>query len=108
MIALLVLLLAAAVSPDLPEVDPQSVVLYPDQGRLELRATRLLGMRVRWQTAAGSGENTCFEPRPAGRLETCAFAVARDLPADAILFLLPPAPPPAAAAAAPATPPGAP
>jgi hypothetical protein len=80
----------AAGGGDLPEVDPLSVVLYPDQGRIELRATRLLGTRLRWQTSGGSGESACVDPRPAGRLEQCAFAVARDLPADASLYLLAP------------------
>lgn len=86
------------------EVDPQSVVLYPDQGRLEVRAAHLLGTRVRWQSPAGAGESTCLEPRQAGKFEQCTFGVARDLPADAPLYLLPPAPPapPGGAGASPA------
>src|SRR5262249_47706010 len=83
-------------------VDGASVTLYPDQGRLELRGTHLGGLRLHWQAAAGAagGEDTCLEPKPAGKLEPCTFALPRDLPADATLTLLPAAP--GAAAGAPA------
>jgi hypothetical protein len=94
--------LAAGPATEPPTVDIASVILYPDQGRLELRGTHLLGARVRWVAAAGPGESTCLDPTAAGKAEQCAFSVPKDLGADASLTLLPPAPPPGAA------PPGAP
>src|SRR4051794_12521040 len=80
-----------------PEIDPGSVVFYPDEGRLELRGARLAGLRVRWQPGAG-GEATCVDPRPAPapaagpahKDESCVLALARDLPTDVTLSWAPP------------------
>jgi len=87
-----------------PALDTSGVTLYPDQGRLDLRGTRLLGARVRWQAGSGTGpsaaagEAACLDVKPAGKLETCSLAVARDLPAGTA-FTLAPAPAPASTSA---------
>ncbi|HEX4403180.1 MAG TPA: hypothetical protein VH560_00015 [Polyangia bacterium] len=62
-----------------PEIDPASVVLFVDQGRLELRGAHLAGVRVAWPAPA-PGADTCLDPKPTadGKGETCAFAVPRD------------------------------
>src|SRR3982751_5781982 len=76
-----------------PAVVAPSVVLYADQGRLELDGAHLLGARLQWAAtfagAATAGEDTCLEPRPAGKAQHCSFAVPRTLRADSPLALLP-------------------
>ncbi len=68
-----------------PVIDPAGVVLYVDEGRLEVEGDGLRNMRIRWQTAAGAGTDTCLIPKPSGKRERCAFTVPRDVPADARL-----------------------
>jgi hypothetical protein len=68
-----------------PAIDPASVVLYMDEGRLELEGDGLRNIRLRWQTATGAGTDTCLIPKPFGKHERCAFTVPRDLPGDARL-----------------------
>jgi hypothetical protein len=80
------------------------VVLYADEGRLELKGTHLRGLHLRWQAGTASGDDVCLEPKPADRSgnsvatpsksEQCAFGVARNLPSDAALWLLAPGAPP--------------
>ncbi|MES1205469.1 MAG: hypothetical protein ABUS79_05985, partial [Pseudomonadota bacterium] len=82
---LLALRVAAAAPPPAPVIDPASVVLYVDEGRLEVEGDALRNMRVRWQTAAGAETDACLIPRPSGKRERCAFTVPRDLAADARL-----------------------
>ncbi len=66
-------------------IDPAGVVLYVDEGRLEVEGDGLRNMRVRWQTPSGAGIDACLIPKLAGKRERCAFTVPRDLPADARL-----------------------
>jgi hypothetical protein len=104
-IATLALLLGAtrarAAAPPVPAaVDPASVILYLDEGRLELEGDDLRNLRFRWETAKGSGTDLCALPKPVGKRDRCSFTVPRDLPPDARLGWAPPAP--AAPAAAPA------
>jgi hypothetical protein len=87
------------------QVDPASVVLFVDQGRVELNGVHLDGSRLRWHTATSSGEDVCWSPKTLAHAQSCVFGVAHHLPADAPLELLPAlAPgerPPAASDAAP-------
>jgi hypothetical protein len=79
--------------PPGPEIAAASVALYPDQGRLELKGTRLAGLRVRWQAETGSGEAVCAAPTPpppGTKEETCTLALAHNLPANAPLQVLGP------------------
>jgi len=90
-----------------PQVDAASVVLFPDQGRLELTGRHLEGSRLRWQTAAqGSnqvspqpgaatvanvGEDVCWTPKTTSHGQQCVFGVARNLDISTSFALLPPA-----------------
>ena len=65
-----------------PRIDPGSVVLYPDQGRIELEGDHLQGLRLRWESAHVTGADTCRDPTPVGKHERCAFAIPRTLPPD--------------------------
>ncbi|MEP6653673.1 MAG: hypothetical protein ABJA82_09960 [Myxococcales bacterium] len=81
----------------MPDIDPATVSFFPDEGRPELRGHHLEGMRVRWQTSAGSpslssavgAKDRCEAPQPVGSAEQCTFALPRSLPADTPLVWLP-------------------
>ncbi len=89
-------------APATPAIDAASVVLYLDEGRLELEGDSLRNLRLRWQTAAGSGLDLCLIPKASGKRDRCSFSVPRDFPADGRLGWAPPAPPGAPAVPAPA------
>lgn len=77
------------------EIDPGSVVLYPDQGRLELEGDRLLGSRLRWEGthvsgAHVSGADVCLDPAAAGKHQRCTFSIPRTLPPDVRFAWAPP------------------
>jgi hypothetical protein len=72
---------APVVPESLPQIDPASVTLFPEQGRLEMRGLHLKGLQVSWSTTTRSGdltdvdsrrlevvrceaERACFRPRP--------------------------------------------
>jgi hypothetical protein len=75
---------AAAEAPAAPaQIDPAKVVFYPDQGRLEIEGERLAGVRLRWETAKGSGTDACVEPTAVAGHQRCAFSVPRTLSSDA-------------------------
>ena len=65
------------------EIDPGSVALYPDQGRIELEGAHLAGLRLRWESGHTSGIDACIDATPAGKHERCAFSVPRTLLPDA-------------------------
>jgi hypothetical protein len=75
---------------EFPEIDPASVVLHADEGRLEMKGKRLKGLQIRWQTAQKTGQDVCLDPQPSGKQQQCVVPVARDLPGDAILRWTPP------------------
>lgn len=89
LIALLPRAAPAAEAPAPPRIDPASVVLYPDQGRLELAGDHLQGVRLRWESAHVSGADVCLDPAPAGKHERCAFSIPRTLPPDAVFAWAP-------------------
>jgi len=66
-------------SPADPQPDPASVVLFVDQGRLELTGLHLEGARLHWQAAGNAGEDVCWSPKPAGHAQQCTFGVSRNL-----------------------------
>lgn len=81
---------------DAPQVDSASVVLFADQGRVELTGHHLEGSRLRWQaTAAGGtnvGEDVCWTPKTTSHGQQCVFGVARNLDITTSFDVLPPAP----------------
>ncbi|MBN2577221.1 MAG: hypothetical protein JXP73_21850 [Deltaproteobacteria bacterium] len=72
-----------------PEIDPASVTFYPDEGRLELKGSRLEGMQVAWQAGNNTGRETCLAPVTAGKAQHCVLPLQRDLPSAAELRWLP-------------------
>jgi hypothetical protein len=77
------------VTGPLPAIDPASVTLWADEGRLEWRGTKLRGVQIHWRTRVRSGDDTCLLPNPAGDAEQCAVAIDRGVPSDVALRWLP-------------------
>src|SRR5687767_10332825 len=71
-----------------PEIDPGSVVFYPDEGRVELKGQRLGGVQIGWQAGARAGQDRCLDPSP-GKGQHCVVPLERGLPANAVLRWLP-------------------
>ncbi len=65
-----------------PLIDPASVVLQPDQGKLDVRGHRLSGVAVAWRSNTASGVDVCESPKVDNGMEHCAFDVGHGLPAD--------------------------
>jgi hypothetical protein len=67
-----------------PQIDPASVVLTSDEGRLDLRGRGLRAVGVHWQQADRAGDDRCQQPEaaPAGAGDRCSFSVARGLTTD--------------------------
>ncbi|HEX2656765.1 MAG TPA: hypothetical protein VHU40_00780 [Polyangia bacterium] len=72
-----------------PQVDPASVVLFVDQGRIELAGQHLDGMRLRWQAGGNVGEDVCPTPKTTAGQQHCAFGVAKGLDREVGLDVLP-------------------
>ena len=69
----------------LVQIDPASVTLSVDEGRIDLRGRGLRGAGLHWQQGDRAGDDRCAQPEvPPGapNVERCSFAVARGLPAD--------------------------
>jgi len=83
--------------PEPPQVDAGSVVLFADQGRVELTGRHLEGTRLRWQASSGgsngAGEDVCWSPKTTSRGQQCVFGVARNLDINATFQVLAPVPP---------------
>jgi hypothetical protein len=71
-----------------PEIDPASVVFYPDEGRLELKGQRLGGVQIGWQAGTRAGQDRCLDPSP-GKGQHCVVPLERGLPAEAVLRWMP-------------------
>ncbi len=65
-----------------PSVDASSVVLQPDQGKVDVRGHRLTGVTLTWRSNTASGVDVCESPKIDGGVEHCSFDVPRGLPAD--------------------------
>ncbi|WP_052519636.1 hypothetical protein [Archangium violaceum] len=75
-----------------PEVEPASVLLAADEGRLELRGRGLAGAQVFWPGPtrdARMEHETCLGTGPSEAPQPCVLPVRRGVPADVSLFLLP-------------------
>ncbi len=84
---------AVVVGPRAPaDIDPASIVFFPDEGRLEVKGTHLDGLRVGW-TAPGatptSGDDVCRDPKPSGTAQLCVFAVPKTLPLASVFRVVP-------------------
>lgn len=65
-----------------PSIEPSSVVLLTDQGRVELHGSRLAGVAVAWRSNTASGVDVCESPKLENGAERCVFEVGRGLSAD--------------------------
>jgi len=65
-----------------PVIDLASVVLQPDQGKLDVRGHRLNGIAVAWRSNIASGVDVCESPKLENGLEHCSFDVGHGLPSD--------------------------
>ncbi len=65
-----------------PSIDLPSVVLQPDQGRVDVRGHRLAGVTLAWRSNSASGVDVCESPKLENGVEHCPFNVPRGLPAD--------------------------
>jgi hypothetical protein len=76
-----------------PELEPSSVWLASDEGRLDAQGDNLMGSSVAWKSDSSSGVDTCNAPRtlPSGKME-CSWSVARGVsvaPEVTQFFVLP-------------------
>ncbi len=71
-----------------PTIDPSSITLAADEGRLDLHGHALKQLGVRWQSAGHSGDDLCVAPQVEAGVEHCAFAVGRGSSADTTATLL--------------------
>jgi hypothetical protein len=65
-----------------PVLDPASVTFYVDEARVEAHGRNLTGASIRWLGAGRSGSDVCPEPKVDGVVQSCAWAVGRELSAD--------------------------
>ena len=65
-----------------PSIDASGVVLLLDQGKVELRGSRLAGAAVAWRSNTASGVDVCETPKLDNGAERCTFEVGRGLSAD--------------------------
>lgn len=70
------------VTGEIPSIDPASVTLFVNAGRLELRGQGLEGVRVEWQSGPAGGADVCLNVEREGGRELCALGIPRELPAD--------------------------
>ena len=65
-----------------PSIDASGVQLLLDQGKLEVRGSRLAGAAVAWRSNTASGVDVCEAPKLDNGSERCVFEVGRGLSAD--------------------------
>lgn len=70
------------VTGPLPVIDPQSVTLSVDEGRLELSGEELAGVRIEWTAGDLTGSETCLKVTQDKGRSICALPVGKNLPAD--------------------------
>jgi hypothetical protein len=61
-----------------PVIEPGSVTVYADEGRLELRGTGLDRAQVRWHSAELSGTETCLGVQSDKGKDTCVVPLRRE------------------------------
>ena len=72
-----------------PDIDPSGISFYPDEGRIDIRGTRLAGAQVAWSAKNGEGSETCLAPTKLGKIQQCSLPLQRDLPTSTVLRRLP-------------------
>lgn len=76
-----------------PVIEPASVTVSVDVGRLELRGRGLEGVKLVWKFGDRSGSDSCVNVAKDKGGERCAIEIAEDLPVDPRVLLLRWAPP---------------
>ncbi len=66
----------------LPTIDPSSVVLALNAGRLEIAGTGLAGLRVSWKTQSRLESNTCVDVSGEGPKQRCTIPLTREQPSE--------------------------
>ncbi len=64
-----------------PVFDANAVILAIDEGRLRARGQRLADVTVSWPSDQAFGVDVCREPKTESGAETCAWNVAKTIPA---------------------------
>ncbi|MEY4581554.1 MAG: hypothetical protein RL701_6257 [Pseudomonadota bacterium] len=70
------------VTGDHPRIDPNSVTVAIDAGRLELRGDGLEGVRIGFSADDKSGDDVCLNVTRDKERDVCALNIDRSLPAD--------------------------
>jgi hypothetical protein len=65
-----------------PDVDEDSITLFPDDGRLEARGKRLLGSLLSFRSGARTGSDECRSPVNKDGSEDCIWTLPTELSAD--------------------------
>jgi hypothetical protein len=76
-----------------PTIDPGSVTVSVDGGRLELHGDGLEGARIAWKSGSIAGSDVCLNVTKDKGRELCALNVDKTLPADPLRITLTWAPP---------------
>lgn len=71
-----------------PQIDPKSVDIAVDEGRVDITGTNLAGSTLSWDAASGSGSDSCISPTTVGTGQHCAYSIGRKLTADPTGFTL--------------------
>jgi hypothetical protein len=77
----------------LPTIDPSSVTLAIDGGRLELHGEGLEGVRIAWKSGNVAGSDVCLNVTKDKGRDHCALNVDKSLPADPLRITVTWAPP---------------
>jgi len=72
-----------------PVVDPASVVLWPDEGRIEFKGHGLAGVQVAWRSEDENGVDACHTPETIATVERCVLVVGRGVATTVALTWLP-------------------
>jgi hypothetical protein len=72
-----------------PDIDPASVIFFPDEGSIEFKGSFLEQSQILWQAADRGGLESCIAPATAGKLQHCSIPLDRKLPFDTAFRLLP-------------------
>ena len=65
-----------------PEVDPASIALSPDEGRLDAQGQHLAGTQVYFRGAKKDWLDACYQPSPTEGGERCSWTVSRHSSGD--------------------------
>jgi hypothetical protein len=72
-----------------PDIDPSSVNLFLDEGRLDFKGKSLEQAQILWRTSDSSGRDVCVAPTPVAKLQQCSVSLDSRLPAYTQLRWLP-------------------